>query len=157
MVCEFLEDAYPNHGLRLLPEDPYVRARMRIWTDFVTTRIIPSFHCFLQFQPGESSIDTVRSEFLETLKQFADAMDEQGPFFVGTEPSLVDIILAPWAVRLWVFDHYKGGLGMPEQDQAGSAKDSWSRWRKWLAAIESRRSIKETTSEIEHYLPIYQR
>jgi len=157
VVCEFLEDAYPNHGLRLLPEDPYVRARTRIWTDFVTTRIIPSFHRFLQFQPGNSSIDTVRSEFLDTLKQFADAMDEQGPFFLGTEPSLVDLVLAPWAVRLWVFDHYKGGLGMPGENQAGSVKDSWSRWRKWLAAIESRRSIKETTSEMEHYLPIYQR
>ena len=78
-------------------------------------------------------------------------------FFIGTEPTLVDIVLAPWAVRLWVFDHYKGGLAMPGEDQAESAKDSWSRWRKWLAAIESRRSIKETTSEKEHYLPIYQR
>ena len=80
MVGVFLEDAYPYPGLRLLPEDPYARARTRIWTDFVTTRIIPSFHRFLQFQPGESSINTVRSEFLDTLKQFADAMDEQGPF-----------------------------------------------------------------------------
>lgn len=44
VVCEFLEDAYPDHGPKLLPSDPYVRAKLRIWTDFVTSRVIPSFH-----------------------------------------------------------------------------------------------------------------
>ena len=157
VICEFLEDAYPNHGLKLLPDDPYIRARMRIWTDFVTTRILTSFHRFLQSQPGESSIDNVRFEFLNNLMQFAEAADEEGPFFLGKEPSLVDFVLAPWAVRLWVFDHYKGGLEMPAEGQAGADEKTWSRWRKWLAAMESRKSIKETTSEKEHYLPIYQR
>lgn len=160
MVCEFLEDAYPNHGLQLLPTSPYDRARMRIWTDFVTTRILPKFHAFLQFQPDQGSIDAVRSDFLETLKQFADAMDQDGPFFLGKEPSLVDFTLAPWAVRLWVFDHYKGGLGLglPEERQEQDADEkSWSRWRKWLSAIEERPSIHSTTSDREHYLPIYQR
>lgn len=157
MVCEFLEDAYPNHGIQLLPTSPYDRAHMRIWTDFVTTRVIPKFHAFLQFQPDQGSIDTVRSDFLNTLKQFADEMDNSGPFFLGKEPSLVDFCLAPWAVRLWVFDHYKDGLGIPAEGQAGDDENSWSRWRKWLSAIEERPSIHNTTSEREHYLPIYQR
>jgi glutathione S-transferase len=157
VVCEFLEEAYPKHGLKLLSEDPCTRARTRIWTDFVTTRIIPSFHRFLQFQPGEPAIDGVRSDFLENLEQFAEAVDETGPFFLGKAPSLVDFALVPWAVRLWVFDHYKGGIGIPEQGQGGAEEKSWSKWRKWLATIGSRRSIKQTTSEKEHYPPIYQR
>ena len=158
VVCEFLEDAYPDHGLKLLPPDPYTRARMRIWTDFVGTRIIPAFHRFLQFQPGMSSstIDKVRSEFLDTLRIFAEAMDEGGPFFLGKEPSLVDFVLAPWAVRLWIFDHWKGGLGMPEEGKS-SDESAWFKWRKWLAAIQERKSIRETTSDREHYIPIYQR
>lgn len=44
VICEFLEDAYPDHGPKLLPSDPYSRAKLRIWTDFVTSRVIPSFH-----------------------------------------------------------------------------------------------------------------
>lgn len=44
VVCEFLEDAYPDHGPKLLPSDPYARAKLRIWTDFITSRVIPSFH-----------------------------------------------------------------------------------------------------------------
>ena len=159
VICEFLEDAYPDHGSKLLPSDPYERARSRIWTDFVSTRVIPAFHRFLQFQPDDSgsSIDKVRSEFLDTLTQFTQAMDQTGPFFGGEEPMLIDFVMAPWAVRLWVFDHFKGGIGIPDEEKGGDKEETWSRWREWLSAIEERKSIKETTSETEHYLPIYQR
>ena len=36
VICEFLEETYPEYGLKLLPADPYTRARMRIWIDFVS-------------------------------------------------------------------------------------------------------------------------
>ena len=161
VICEFLEDAYPDHGIKLLPSNPFMRARMRIWIDFVGTRVIPAFHRFLQFQPGqqgEKTIEDVREEFLGTLKEFAAAMDEEGPFFLGRDPTLVDFVMAPWSIRLWVFDHYKqGGLGTPEEGKAGKEEKSWARWRTWLRAIEGRESVVHTTSEKEHYLSIYQR
>ena len=77
-------------------------------------------------------------------------MDKTGPFFLGQDLSLIDLIIAPWAVRFWVFDHFKGGLKVP--------KAGWGeRWAKWVAAVERRDSVRMTTSEKEHYLPIYQR
>ncbi|MCJ1288054.1 hypothetical protein MMC26_007407 [Xylographa opegraphella] len=159
VIGEFLEDAYPDHGSRLLPSDPYRRATSRIWTDFVSTRVIPSFQRFLQFQSNESngSFEQVRDEFLNTLKDFTKAMDKDGPYFEGENPALVDFNMAPFALRLWVFDHFKGGAGVPAEGQGGDSEEIWSRWRKWLSAMANRRSIKETTSEREHYVPIYQR
>jgi glutathione S-transferase len=78
-------------------------------------------------------------------------MDSTGPYFLGTEISLIDLVIAPWAVRTWVFDHFKGGLKLPEGER-------WvQRWNKWLGAIENRDSVVRTMSEREHYLPIYQR
>ena len=77
-------------------------------------------------------------------------MDPTGPFFLGEELSLIDLIIAPWAVRLWVFDHFKGGLQMP-------TGEVWKRWGKWLSAVQNRESIMSTTSEREHYLPVYER
>jgi len=77
-------------------------------------------------------------------------MDPVGPYFLGEEVSLIDLILAPWAVRLWVFDHFKGGLNIPQGE-------AWERWGKWLSVIEKRQSVISTTSDREHYLPIYQR
>ena len=87
---------------------------------------------------------------MDKLKQFTEEMDPEGPFFLGKELSLIDLIIAPWAVRLWVFDHFKGGLGMP----AGGVGE---RWGKWLDAVQNRESVVNTTSEKEHYLPIYER
>lgn len=132
--------------------------------DYVTTRIIPAFHRFLQFQPQEgedasAGIEKRRTEFLGHLKAWTKEMHPEGPFFLGTEMGLPDIVLAPWAIRLWVFDEYKpGGLGIPG-DGEGSAEDQdvWKRWKKWMGAVEGTRSVQDTMSEKEHYLPIYKR
>jgi len=151
VVCEFLEDAYPSATPDLRPSDPYTRAKTRIWTDFITSRIIPAFHRFLQHQPSSSiSIDTVRADLFDKLKQFIEAMDHVGPYFLGNEVSMVDLMLVPWAVRLWVFDYFKGGLNTPKGQV-------WDRWEQWLKAVSQRQSVISTTSEKEHYLPIYQR
>lgn len=74
-----------------------------------------------------------------------------GPYFTGKDPCIVDFILAPWALRIWVFDYFKSGLNIEE---LGAMKE---RWERWVAAIEGRKSILMTLSETEHYLPIYQR
>jgi glutathione S-transferase len=56
-----------------------------------------------------------------------------------------------------VFDHFKGGLGIPEPSQGGADEATWTRFRKWQKALQERPSIKNTTSETQHYLQIYQR
>ena len=157
VIAEFLEDVYPDHGPRLRPEDPYQRAVARIWTDFVTSRILPSYHRLLQHQPGQGDIQEKRAELLGHLKMWTKALDPTGPYFFGEQPMLVDFVLAPWAVRMWVFDEFKGGLGIPEEGKGGDDEELWQRWRKWHDAIANRKSIKDTTSERDKYLPIYKK
>lgn len=131
----------------------------------MTSRIIPAFHRFLQYQPQSEDEDAaggigkVRQDFLGCLKEWTKEMHSDGPFFLGREMGLPDLVLAPWAIRLWMFDEFKpGGLGIPGEGQGSSAEQAvWARWRKWLKAVEERRSVTETMSEPEHYLPIYQR
>lgn len=161
-ICEFLEDAFPRHGRKLRPEDPYDTARMRIWMDFVTSRIIPAFHRLLQFQPGpkgaaDEELVALKDDFTKCMKEFIHEMDPEGPFFFGKEPMLVDLVIAPWALRLWVLDEFKGGIGIPAPGQGGRDQVLWSRWRKWSHSMEDRKSVKDTTSERQHYMPIYQR
>lgn len=96
-------------------------------------------------------MEKVRSDFQHQLAQFTQEMDPAGPYFLGSEVSLIDFVIVPWAVRTWVFDHFKGGLKLPEGEK-------WvSRWNKWLSAVEKRESVVSTTSEKDKYLPIYQR
>lgn len=101
VVNEFLEDAYPHKAPTLRSEDAHERARQRIWSDFVTSRIIPAFHRFLQFQEGshEGTLDEKKQDFLHTLREWTGEMHPEGPYFGGVEPALVDFQLAPWAVR----------------------------------------------------------
>lgn len=46
---------------------------------------------------------------------------------------------------------------MPEEGRGGKDEAIWARLRKWMKALEERPSIRDTTSEKEFYLPIYQR
>ena len=80
----------------------------------------------------------------------------EGQWFLGKEISMVDLVLAPWAIRLWVYDHFKdGGLGIPTEDGGKGDDAVWKRWRAWKSAVENRQSVVETTSERGKYLPIY--
>jgi glutathione S-transferase len=104
VICEFLDEAYPDHKPKLLPEDPYERARTRIWTDYCTSRIIPAFHRFLQFQPMSDTegLEEVRKEFLDHLKEFTKEMDSEGPYFSGKDVGLIDLVVAPWAGTYYI-------------------------------------------------------
>lgn len=162
IICEYLDEAYTDtskHGPNLLPSDPYEKARCRIWIDYIGSRIIPAFYRFCQHQSHSNySIEDARADFLGHLKSWIKEADPEGPFFLGPYISMVDIALAPWLVRLWIFDHFKtGGLGMPGPGKGGEDEDTWARWRKWAKAVEGRASVQETTSSREQYIPAYRR
>ena len=91
------------------------------------------------------------------MREFAAEKAGDGPWFFGKDLSLVDLALAPWVMRLWVFDKFKGGLGIPDEGEGGEHEETWKRWRVWSRAVSGRRSLKETMSEERHYLPIYKR
>ena len=115
-----MESSYLEYGSKLPSADPYLRAQVRIWVDFGTTRVIISFY----------------------------------HFFLGRSTSLVDCVVALWAVRLWVFDHYNGGFQLSLKSEEGVDETSWNRWRQLLTAVEKRRSIKETIIENKCYFSI---
>ncbi|KAI0468413.1 putative glutathione S-transferase [Xylaria cf. heliscus] len=165
VVCEYLEERYADHEPKLFPSDDYGRARSRIWMDYATSRVIPAFQRLLQFQPstyagdGAARLDELRAEFRKCLLEFTDEMADaaQGPWFAGKDIGLVDITLLTFVARLWVFDEFKGGLGIPEKGAGGKDEERWERWRVWIAAVNGRDSVKKTTSDREHYRPIYKK
>ncbi|KAK8087897.1 glutathione-S-transferase theta- GST [Apiospora hydei] len=170
VLLQYLEEASGDDGDGL-----FRRARARIWVDFVTSRIIPAWHRLLQFQPssagseeeeGRKRLEGLRDEYRGFLLEFARAMDPEGPYFFAgdgdDQVGIVDLALAPWVLRHWVFEHFKGITAVPEPGQSSSLggkddEDAWDRFRKWQAMVEGRDSVKRTESEREHYLPIYQR
>lgn len=101
----------------------------------------------LQAQAEQEQAEHAR-ELGVQIGKLVDAADPQGPFFMGSQLSFVDVQVAPWVVRLRrVLGPYRG---WPEAEQG-------SRWRRWVDALESERSISMTTSGDELYLDSYER
>ncbi|KAJ3475038.1 hypothetical protein NLG97_g9600 [Lecanicillium saksenae] len=158
IISEYLDEEYSDesrHGRRLFPNDPYERARARLWIDHIGGKIIPAFYKLLQHTDEKPfTLDDAREELQKHIHTFTEQMDPEGPFFLGKDIGMVDISLAPWAKRLWLIDHYKnGGTGIPTEGQ----DEKWGRWREWFTAITERKSVQETWSADERYVIAYKR
>lgn len=127
----------------------------------MTTRILPSFYRFLQGENDNregGKLRETRNELLENLKKFTAEMDPKGPYFNGEQVGMVDLVFAPWAAKFPTFDGLKpGGVGIPGPGEGGEDEGVWGRWRVWVEAMVDRKSMKETMSEDQYYLPLYKR
>lgn len=181
VIAEYLDEHFSDtskYGPRLLPEGDdelaaYERARCRLWIDHISSRIVPAFYKFLQHTPEKDSQYTIgdaRDALLGPIKTFVQQlleMDDEresmqqssGPWFLGDRFSLVDITLIPWALRLFLIDHYKkpDGVGIPEPGQGGEDEKVWNRWRTWYAEVQKRDSVTSTISEDQKYIEVYKR
>lgn len=133
IICEFLEDAYPEHKPNLLPSDPSDRAYARIWIDFVSKSIVPGFMRLMMSQEVDKQQEALE-EFIKVLRTFSEKI--QGPFFFGEQFSLVDVAVAPWIMRDYVIIENRGFT----RDAPGA------KWEKYAEKVESRDSVKNVMS-----------
>ncbi|KAI0629001.1 glutathione-S-transferase [Trametes polyzona] len=133
IICEFFEDAFPEHTPHLLPADPFERARVRLWVDHVAKQIVPAFMRTIMAQEPEK-----QREGLEDWYKALRTLTEQvkGPYFLGEQFSLVDAALAPWVVRDYILAENRGY----SREAAGSA------WKAYAEALETRDSVRRTQS-----------
>jgi len=144
VLCEFLEDAYPEHKPYLLPKDPFTRAYVRIWIDYVQKSIVTGQMRLVQAQGAENQ-KTALEEYVKALNGFTEKI--KGPYFLGDEFSLVDVAVAPWIVRDYILVENRGFT----REAAGE------KWKAYAEKVEKRPSILNTSSLKEHFGDIYRR
>lgn len=168
VICEYLEEEFPQYEDHpLLPRDTYERAQCRLWIDHICGKIVPGWYKLMQHTPDKAySLKDARQNlhkavllFAKAMAPFDDGKEQPGPWFLGEVFSMVDVMLAPWAVRMWLIDHYKdGGCAFPEGDQDGDEDDkAWWRWGVWSGSIGHRQSVIMTSSEKNDYIGVYKR
>lgn len=133
ILCEFLEDAFPDATPHLYPSDPFERAYARIWIDFVAKSIVPPFFRLLQGQTEEKQ-KAALDDFVKALRTFADKV--KGPYFLGEHFSLVDACIAPWVVREYIVVEHRGH----SRDLVGNP------WKSYAELLEKRPSVLKTGS-----------
>ncbi|EMD01077.1 hypothetical protein BAUCODRAFT_62112 [Baudoinia panamericana UAMH 10762] len=145
VLMEYLEDLH--QGKPLLPKDPKQRAESRLWSDHINRHIIPLFYRYLQAQDANDQASYAK-ELTEQIAKLVSAADSNGPFFLGSKLTFVDVQMAPWVIRLEkVLKPYRG---WPDPEPG-------SRWEKWVRAIEANDAVKKTTSDDDLYLDSYER
>ncbi|KZP28522.1 glutathione-S-transferase [Athelia psychrophila] len=144
VLCEFIEDAYPDHAPHILPSDPFERARARLWVDHITKAVIPTYFRLIQSQEADKQ-DEARNALYKALSELSK--EAKGPWFLGEQFSLVDIAVAPWALRDYIASENRGY----RREAVGNG------WKEWAERLETRESVVNTTSEKEYYAEIYGR
>ena len=153
VVAEFLDDRFPDSGTRLLPVDPFLRARLRHYHKILSgSEGVEAFYSLLKNQ--DSSMDIVkRDKVFAGLRKFVELADPEGPFFLGNTISFADIMLAPFYDRFrYALKEYRG------VDMVPSDEDSYPwvrRFKKWTSAIESTKSFQETAANKDLYVQSY--
>ncbi|XP_065184659.1 uncharacterized protein LOC135815310 [Sycon ciliatum] len=154
VTMEFLEDAYPDSGRRLLPVDPVKRAHVRIWADYCSKKIVPLFYRLLKTRDTAKQ-EVARHDLLEHIRVIIKAMNslsEDGPFFAGDELGFADLSVAPWVERFYILKHHRG-FEVP-----GSVNDKdgeYYRFHKWWEAVREVPDYKATCGERERLLQFY--
>lgn len=147
-VCvEYVDEAWPQKP-KIMMEQPYDKAQVRIWGDYAASRIVPLFSSVLKSDP--ENLDGIQKSFVENIGVFVKAMSATGNFFMGDSFSFVDIMVFPWLIRLEVLKHYK-------KFEIPSDIEWYPRFQKWLTACSERESVTPTIPVMRKLIPIYKR
>lgn len=147
-VCiEYVDEAWPGEP-RLLPTGPYDRAYARIWGDFIGKKIVSLYYALLMKQNQEEHQE-IKTQLANNLQEFTKAMHATGPFFQGEKLGYVDVMLAPYAARLYILKHYRG-FELPQSSE-------FERFYSWWEAVKNVPAVKTTLQDEDKLLATYQR
>ncbi|KAI0360289.1 thioredoxin-like protein [Trametes cingulata] len=138
VILEFLADVFPD--ARLLPTDPILRARARLFSQTVETTLQPFFSFIFLDAPAET--------VLSALENLQSMLPPTG--FVAGDWSIADAAFVPILIRLELY--LKNGLGAFKPEVGKEALEAFesprfARLRQYLEDNKARPSMAKTFEE----------
>ena len=135
-VCiEYIDEAFSG-SKTLMPKDPYKRAYARMWNDFITKRIIALLYRLLSLP---QKLEETRAELLQNLADLSQAMSDEGPYFMGQNFGMLDIMLVPFTLRFYILKHFTG-FEIPETTE-------YEKLRKWMKVCHTNEAVRATVAD----------
>lgn len=138
VILEYLEDVFPSPRLR--PADPALRAVARFWTKIADEKLYPAMlRVLLSTGEKRSAAWTKLRDLLMFIEREGLTRCGRGPYWLGQELSVVDLVYYPFFERL---------PALPEAEGTGLPLLS-IRLRYWLNAMGERPSVQATRNSLE--------
>ncbi|THH07889.1 hypothetical protein EW145_g3072 [Phellinidium pouzarii] len=142
VLLDFFADLYPESGL--LPKDPVLRAKARLFIDAVSTKLVPGWGGFVQ--RGEN-VDALYAG----LEAIQGLLPSDATFAVGNTYTIADAAAAPFLARIEVL--LKNDIGAYAKGEGKAAYEVYqskrfSKLRNYFDSVKARDSFKTTFDEL---------
>lgn len=149
VTVDFIDAVSGATGVdRLVPEDPYEAARMRVWADKLNKECCSPYYGVL-VRKEDAERKEHFDKLISGLKAFSRELEKtSGPLLLADgQLSSADLALVPWAYRYYVFEHYRGAdYVIPEDDPELAA------YHEWFNHVMDLPSVARTLPDKERYL-----
>ncbi|KAJ9709295.1 hypothetical protein PVL29_000989 [Vitis rotundifolia] len=136
VILEYIDEHW-NHTPKLLPADPYERAKVRFWANFYDQKFGPSIYNIItsKGKEQEKAIEDSR----EVLKVFEEGIERdfpaKSPFLNGGTLGFLDIVVGSTACNFKAFNEVFAVVFDPEKNPAFCS---------WVTAMKDCPLMKET-------------
>jgi len=128
VVADYVDDVFKS-GQKILPEDPYERAKQRMLVERLST-LHSALYQWYSKREDEKAIAKVD----DALKLYEKLLEKQ--FFAGDKPGYVDYMNWPWVERLAAVEHFSDG-------KIAVTKDKYPKFAAYIERLNAVPEIKE--------------
>jgi len=132
-ICEYLDEVSPGS---LYAEDPLQRARQRAWAVFGNELLDQQFTRTRAVD--ENALKQARARLEDSLDLLEEVLPAGGPYFSGSEFSMVDAVCAPIFRNFDVLEQECGEIFLPAEMPRVCA---------WAGALLQRASVQQAVGE----------
>ncbi|MEM8688421.1 MAG: glutathione S-transferase family protein [Pseudomonadota bacterium] len=148
IINEYLDETFPERPL--MPSDPVLRAKARIWIHYCDAYFVGDFYSVIQ-NKDRSKDSELKEKLAERLRKaeregFGE-LSGDGPYWLGADVSLVDLAWYPFFERLPAWTHYRG-FDVPDDCPKIAA---------WAEAMAARASARDVANDAAYYIEGYAR
>lgn len=141
--AEYIEDAFPDHGISLRPASPKERNSVRMFLE-VAGKWTPFGVGFANKEDSEAKLKDFAKASMFLNAALEKWGEPGGDFLLGDRFSMAEVMIAPMVMRFGWWDWFRGINALEVMKGIGC-----DRLVRWVEAVKSRKSVQDTYFEIE--------